>query len=116
MDALERRAQLLGWIEETHRLQRKLGVAFAGLGVVAIGLLFVNTTVAGFAIFGVAMTALISFWVTAAHNAAHRQKLAELAQVARNGGKPLQTAHRRWHAADPSAPAPATQAEQHHQG
>jgi hypothetical protein len=116
MDARDRRAQLIGWIEETHRLQRKLGIAFAVLGVVAVGLLFVSTTIGGFAIFGVAMTALVSFWVTAAHNAAHRQKLVELAQVARNGGKPLQTAHRRWHAGSPSASAPASQAEQHHQG
>jgi hypothetical protein len=109
MEIRERRAQLLGWIEETHRLQRKLGIVFAALGVVAVGLLFVSKTLGGFAIFAVALTAICSFWVTAAHNAAHRQKLTELAQVERNGGKPFQTAHRRWHSqsAPPTPPAQA---------
>ena len=95
-----RREQLLGWIEETKRLQRRLGVVFGVLTVVAIGLLFVSRTIGGFAVFCVALIAICSFWVTAAHNAAHRQKLDELARVARNDGKPLQTAHRRWHTQD----------------
>lgn len=93
----DRRAELLGWIEDTKRLQRKLGVVLGALGVIAIGLLFWNSTVGGFSLFAVILVAICSFWVTAAHNSAHRQKLRELDQVERNGGKPLVTAHRRWH-------------------
>lgn len=94
---MDRRAQLLGWIEDTKRLQRKLGIVFGALALVAFGLLFWNTTVGGFSLFAVILAAICAFWVTAAHNSAHRQKLRELELVERNGGKPLATAHRRWH-------------------
>ncbi len=94
----ERKAQLLGWIDETHRLQRKLAVVYSALAVVAIGLTIWRTTVGVFALVALGLVAIASFWVTAAHNAAHRQKLEELARVERNQGKPLTTAHRRWHA------------------
>lgn len=94
---MDRRAQLLAWIDDTKRLQRKLGIVLGALGVVAIGLLVWNRTVGGFAIFGISVVAICSFWVTAAHNAAHRQKLRELDALERNGGKPPTTAHRRWH-------------------
>jgi len=94
---MERREELLAWIAETQRLQRKLAIVFPVLGVVAIALMFWRGAVGAFALIVVALVAICSFWVTAAHNAAHRQKLAELDRVARNEGKPLQTAHRRWH-------------------
>jgi hypothetical protein len=94
---MDRRAELLGWIEQTNRLQRKMAIVFPVLGVIAIALMFWRGTVGAFAVVLVALVALCSFWVTASHNAAHRQKLAELDQVARNHGKPLTTAHRRWH-------------------
>ncbi len=94
---MDRRSELLGYIEQTNRLQRKLGVVFGVLGALAIALLVWNGTVGAFALILVALVAICSFWVTAAHNAAHRQKLDELDRVARNDGKPLQTAHRRWH-------------------
>jgi len=94
---MDRRAELLGWIEATRRLQRKMAVAFVLLGAIAIALLTWSATVGAFALLAVALTAICSFWVTAAHNASHRQKLAELDVVAKNDGKPLQTAHRRWH-------------------
>jgi hypothetical protein len=94
----ERRAELLGWMEKTRRLQRKLRLVFAVLGLVAFGLVFVNGTVGAFSMITVGLVAVCSFWVTAAHNAAHRQKLGELDRVEKNGGKPLATAHRRWHA------------------
>jgi hypothetical protein len=68
------------------------------LAVIAVGVVVWSATAGGFALFAVALTAMCSFWVTAAHNAAHRQKLGELDRIAQNGGKPLQTAHRRWHA------------------
>lgn len=97
MDIAERRAELLGWIAKTHRLQKTLGVVFAALTVASFALLFVSRVVGAFALICVALVAISSFWVTAAHNSAHRQKLDELAKVERNAGKPLQTAHRRWH-------------------
>jgi len=98
MTTLDRRTELLGWIAETRRLQRKLAYALSALGVVAFGLLFWSGAVGGFALVCVSFVAIISFWVTAAHNAAHRQKLDEIARIERNSGKPLETAHRRWHA------------------
>lgn len=98
--AQDRRAELLGWIEDTKRLQRKLAIVFPILGAIAIGLMFWRGVVGGFALVFVALIAISSFWVTAAHNASHRQKVAELDRVERNGGKPLRTAHRRWHAPD----------------
>jgi hypothetical protein len=94
---MDRRAELLGWIEQTNRLQRKMAIVFPVLGAIAIALMFWRGTVGAFAVVIVALVALCSFWVTASHNAAHRQKLAELARVERNNGKPLTTAHRRWH-------------------
>jgi hypothetical protein len=97
MDVAERRELLLGYIAKTHRLQRKMAVIFGVLAVVAIGLLFCHKAVGGFSLFSVILTAICSFWVTAAHNAAHRQKLEEFARIEQNGGKPFQTAHRRWH-------------------
>lgn len=93
----DRREELLGYIAETNRLQRKLAIVFPVLGVIAIALMFVSGTLGAFALITVVLVAICSFWVTAAHNAAHRQKLDELARVERNNGKPLQTAHRRWH-------------------
>ena len=94
--ATDRRAELEGWIAKTQRLQRRLAVVYAALGAVAIALLAWSRAVGGFALFGVALVAICSFWVTAAHNAAHRQKLAELDRIADNDGKPLETGHRRW--------------------
>lgn len=74
-----------------------MAIAYAGLLAGAIALLVWNRTAGGFALLAVALVAICSFWVTAAHNAAHRQKLAEIDRVEANGGKPLQTGHRRWH-------------------
>jgi hypothetical protein len=93
----DRRAELLGWMERTRRLQRKLALIFGALAAVAFALLFVSRVVGSFGLVIVALVAICSFWVTAAHNAAHQQKLDELARVERNQGKPLATAHRRWH-------------------
>ena len=94
---MDRRAELEGWIARTHRLQRRLGVVYGALAVIAVALMFWSNAVGGFSLFGVVLLAICSFWVTAAHNAAHRQKLAEIDRVEANGGKPLQTGHRRWH-------------------
>ena len=94
-----RRAELQGWIHTTHALQQRMMRIFGALGALSFGLWLVNGTAGGFALVIVALVAIASFWIMAAHNAAHRQKLAELDQVAKNDGKPLQTAHRRWHRA-----------------
>ena len=94
---MDRREELLGYIERTKRLQRKLAIVFPALAVVSIALTFWHGAVGGFSLVIVALVAISSFWITAAHNAAHRQKLDELARVEKNDGKPLQTAHRRWH-------------------
>ena len=94
---MQRRDELLSWIEETRRLQRRMGYVFAALGAVAFALMILRPTLGAFALVCVALVAIASFWVTAAHNAAHEQKLSELSRIARNNGKPLQTAHRRWH-------------------
>ena len=94
---MDRRDELLHWIEKTRRLQRKMAVVFGALTVVALGVTIWNGTAGTFAFIALALVAICSFWVTTAHNAAHHQKLDELARVARNNGKPLRTAHRRWH-------------------
>lgn len=96
MAAMDRRAELESWIARTRRLQQRLAIVYAALAVAAIALFAWSRAAGGFALFGVVLVAICSFWVTAAHNAAHRQKLAELARVADNDGKPLETAHRRW--------------------
>ncbi|HEY6173886.1 MAG TPA: hypothetical protein VIX73_05545 [Kofleriaceae bacterium] len=93
----DREAELEGWIENTRRLQRRLAWIYGAAGGAALALTVWNGRIGGFVLFAVALVAICSFWVTAAHNAAHRQKLAELHRVADNGGKPLETAHRRWH-------------------
>ena len=93
--AMDRREELQTWIAQTERLQRKMVYVFGALGVVALGLLAWSGTAGAFALICVALVAICAFWVTAAHNAAHRQKLAELD---RTKGKPVATAHRRWHA------------------
>ncbi len=94
---MSRRDELLGYIEETRRLQRRLVVIFGALAVVPFGLMIWSVGLGAFTLVMLALVAVCSFWVTAAHNAAHRQKLEELDRVDRNQGKPLQTAHRRWH-------------------
>jgi hypothetical protein len=96
MTVPSRREELEGWIARTHRLQRRMAMVYAALAVVAVALVFINGRLGGFALLCVALPAVCSFWVTAAHNAAHRQKLAELARVEDNGGQPLATHHRRW--------------------
>jgi hypothetical protein len=94
---VDRREVLLEYIEETKRTQRRLAVVFGALAAVPIGLMFWRVGAGLFGLVLLVLVALCSFWVTEAHNAAHRQKLEELARVERNQGKPLQTAHRRWH-------------------
>lgn len=92
---MDRRAELEGYIADTRRLQRRMAIVFAALAAVALALLAWSTAVGVLSLICVALVAMCSFWVTAAHNASHRQKLDELA---RTGGKGVATSHRRWHA------------------
>jgi hypothetical protein len=92
---MDRHEELHTWIARTEQLQKKMGVLFTALAVLALVLLVWNRTVGAFSLVCVSLVAICAFWVTAAHNAAHRQKLAELH---RTQGKPVTTAHRRWHA------------------
>jgi hypothetical protein len=78
---MDRRAQLQGWIEDTRRLQRRLAIACALLGVIAVAVRWYSPRVGGTSLLIVALIMACSSWVTAAHNAAHRQKLDELARA-----------------------------------
>jgi hypothetical protein len=94
---MDRREQLVGWIEETRRLQRTLGRVFATLAVVVLGIWMWRGDVAAAAFVFLAVVAIIAFWVTAAHNDAHRHKLAELDRIEKTRGDPApRAAHRRW--------------------
>lgn len=83
MDADHRRQELLGWIEKTKRNMRTLAIILVPLTAAAIGLLVWKKTFGVFAMIGVVSLAICGFWVMAAHNAAHYQKLAELDAAAR---------------------------------
>ncbi|HWU87728.1 MAG TPA: hypothetical protein VN253_10660 [Kofleriaceae bacterium] len=75
---MDRRQQLLGWIEATKQTQRRLAIVLIALIPLSAGLAAWSKPVGVFAFIGVGALAVCGFWVTAAHNAAHRQKLAEL--------------------------------------
>ena len=92
---MDRRAELERYIADTRRLQRRMAIVFAALALVAIVMFAWSTAIGVLSLICVALIAICSFWVTAAHNATHQQKLDELA---RTGGKGVPTGHRRWHA------------------
>ncbi|MGN6110734.1 MAG: hypothetical protein ACTHU0_36865 [Kofleriaceae bacterium] len=96
---MDRRQELLGWIAETQRTQRRIGVVVGVLAVLSLGLFAWKTSAAVLALFFVASIGVISYWVTAAHNAAHRAKLEEIDRAERRKRAPEspQTGgHRRW--------------------
>ncbi|HUJ61808.1 MAG TPA: hypothetical protein VLX92_25060 [Kofleriaceae bacterium] len=95
---MDRRSELHGWIADTRRLQRRLAAVYAVLAGLALALLAWHARVGGFALLLVGLVAVCSFWVTAAHNASHRQKLDELARLERAHREPPATGHRRWRA------------------
>ncbi len=78
-----RRQELLGWIEETKRNQRKLGYLLGILAAVSVGLALWSKPVGTIAFFTVAALGICGFWVMAAHNASHYQKLNELTAAER---------------------------------
>jgi hypothetical protein len=85
----DRRQELLGWIEKTKRNMRTLTIILIPLTAAAIGLLVWKQTVGVFAMIGVGSLAICGFWVMAAHNAAHRQKLEEIAAAERKARRAL---------------------------
>lgn len=78
-----RREELLGWIQKTKRTQRRLAIALVPLAALTAGLLLWNKPVGTISVIGVVALAICGFWVTEAHNAAHYQKLEELAAAER---------------------------------
>lgn len=96
---MARREELVRWIAETQRLQRKLRIGFAIALVPCLAIGFWNGTVATLATVCLLGTALVAFWVTYAHIASHRQKLDELARAERRNHVPevaQRGGHRRW--------------------
>lgn len=76
MDA--RRAELLGHIDRTNQLQKRLAILYGVLGVLAFMSFFFDGLLGSFITVTLMIIAISSFWVTAARNASHRRKLDEL--------------------------------------
>lgn len=76
MDA--RREQLLGRIDRTNRLQKRLAVVYGVLGLIAFGLYFWNGFTGALITLTFMLFAISSFWVTAGRNAADRRRLDDL--------------------------------------
>lgn len=82
------RADYEKWIVATRRTQRRVLGVLGALAVAAIALIFILPTPGKLALFFVAATAVVSYWVTAAHLADWRYRLRELdAKQARSGGR-----------------------------
>jgi hypothetical protein len=73
MDA--RREQLLGKIDRTNRLQKRLAIAYGVLGIIAFALFFVDGLTGAFVTLTLMLFAISSFWLTAGTNAANRRRL-----------------------------------------
>lgn len=93
---MDRREELLRWIAETKQNQRRLTYALAGLFVVCTALVIYDRTVGTIAFVITASTGFISYWVTYAHNASHRQKLDELNRPQQPPAATARGGHRRW--------------------
>ena len=76
MDA--RREQLLGRIDRTNRLQKRLAIVYGVLGVLACALFFVDGFTASLVMLTFMLFAISSFWITAGKNAANRRRLDDL--------------------------------------
>ena len=76
-----------------------MAFVFAGLLLASLGVTVWRSSVGLLALFFVASTTVIAYWVTYAHNAAHRMKLEELDREERRkqaGAGPQLSSHRRW--------------------
>lgn len=77
-DRTERRAELLGWIAETRRNQRRLAILLAGFAVIAIGIMLWRTSIGVLALVIAGMIGMIGFWITWSHIADWRARLDQL--------------------------------------
>lgn len=78
------------WIAATTRTQRRVLSVLGALAAVSIGLMFWRKTIGQLSLLFVAMTAVIAYWVTAAHLAEWRLRLRELARRNQANPKPPQ--------------------------
>ncbi|MEZ4364769.1 MAG: hypothetical protein R2939_00610 [Kofleriaceae bacterium] len=78
-----RRRQLLGWIADSERRQRRLRVVTAAGGVLGLGALAIDRTVGLMVLGATATISIVTYWVTAAHIADWRQQLEHLARTGR---------------------------------
>jgi uncharacterized membrane protein len=76
----ERRAELLGWIAASRRLQFRIGVGLVIAAVAAIVSITVAPTVGKISLGLVAIVAVCAFWVTGSHILDWRNRLEELAR------------------------------------
>ncbi len=73
-----RRAQLLTWIAETRRNQRRLAVGLAIATALAIALTVWRPNVGEATLAVVALTAFCGFWITGSHITDWQSRLEEL--------------------------------------
>jgi len=76
MDA--RREELLGRIDRTNRLQKRLAIIYGVLGVIAFVMFFIDGLTGALITLTFMLFAISSFWVTAGTNAANRRRLDDL--------------------------------------
>lgn len=85
----QRRAELLGWIAASRRLQIRLGIGLAAAAAAAIVAISFSPTIGKLGLAMVAIVAVCAFWVTGSHILDWRNRLEELDRVerrARGGG------------------------------
>ncbi len=74
----QRRAQLLSWIAETRRNQRRFAIGLAIATALSFALMLWRTDVGEAGLGIVAISAVCGFWITASHITEWRSLLAEL--------------------------------------
>jgi hypothetical protein len=83
MAARDRRAELLGWIADTRRLQLRMGFGLIIAFVAALVALAFSSTFAKLALAFIAIVAVCAFWVTGSHILDWRNRLEALEQAER---------------------------------
>lgn len=79
----ERRAELLGWIAESRRLQFRMGIVLAVATAIALVVTVFNKTVGGVSLAMLAIISVCAFWVTGSHILDWRNRLETLEQSER---------------------------------
>jgi hypothetical protein len=93
MASPDRRAELLGWIATSRRLQVRLAIGLALAAFAAIVVTTINGTIGGISLAMVAIVTVCAFWVTGSHILDWRNRLETLdraergARAARADGK-----------------------------